>query len=827
MASPTLKFKRGAFADLPTLAVGEPGFTTDRFQLFVGSPEGNQIIGGGNFFNLESTTEGGGIKLFEATNNGNNFIELQAPDSLDANLELTLPRIDGSANQVLQTDGSGVLSFRDVELVVININGGTDIGAPIEDEDIFIVDDGASGTNRKVTASRLATYFVGGNHSGNFSEITVGSAVTINSSGIDAPTGIITAINFVGDFTGDLTGTVLTSSQTNITSVGTLNSLAVTNNITVGGSVDGRDVSGDGLNQDALQELSGVSAGSTNLGTFTGTIITDDKNTKEALQELETSLENLVDGNGGAATVITVSDTSNQDFFLTFVDSNNVTGEQEAVKTNSNIKYNPASSLLTIEDVIVGSALTVTGDITANGNIVGDNNTNITNLNQVTATTFVGNLTGVSTGTTRVDVNDITTESSTFFIGVVNGEGFQQVGQDDNLTFIPNQDLLNVVNLDLTGFLRFDGAGVEVDGITDEDDMSSDSDTKVPTQQSVKAYVDTTVAGVAVTFLLDADSGTPDLFETGSTLTFSGTTNEVNTVVSDNNITIGLPDTVNITTELNVPTVDTGAIRASDGTAAQTISNSTGKVTTSTDHEVQGTFIASGNAQFQGITTIGDASSDTVVFTSRVNSNFIPSTDGINDLGSSSLSWENGYINNISGENINTTGIITANEFKGSDITLTGGGNFGGNVEITGNLSVGGSITNIDVEDLRVVSPVIELGLQRNDDGTLQPPENITTYNSGIAMYYNHVGVSSDNAQIAAMFANVANGNNMRIGFATDVTLGNVGGGQTDTVETVNNWAEIEVKALWINDCAGVSQVITCTGSERFLENISVDGGSF
>ena len=56
MASPTLKFKRGALADLPTLAVGEPGFTTDKYQLYVGSPSGNQLIGGGNFWNLESNT---------------------------------------------------------------------------------------------------------------------------------------------------------------------------------------------------------------------------------------------------------------------------------------------------------------------------------------------------------------------------------------------------------------------------------------------------------------------------------------------------------------------------------------------------------------------------------------------------------------------------------------------------------------------------------------------------------------------------------------------------------------------------------------------------
>ena len=47
-------------------------------------------------------------------------------------------------------------------LADLDIDGGTDIGAAIVDADLFIVDDGAGGTNRKTTASRIKTY-VGGN----------------------------------------------------------------------------------------------------------------------------------------------------------------------------------------------------------------------------------------------------------------------------------------------------------------------------------------------------------------------------------------------------------------------------------------------------------------------------------------------------------------------------------------------------------------------------------------------------------------------------------------------------------------------------------------
>jgi hypothetical protein len=45
-----------------------------------------------------------------------------------------------------------------VALSALEIDGGTDIGANLADADLFIVDDGAGGTNRKLAASRIATY---------------------------------------------------------------------------------------------------------------------------------------------------------------------------------------------------------------------------------------------------------------------------------------------------------------------------------------------------------------------------------------------------------------------------------------------------------------------------------------------------------------------------------------------------------------------------------------------------------------------------------------------------------------------------------------------
>jgi len=73
------------------------------------------------------------------------------------------------ARDTANLTGSGVT------LPLLDIDAGTDIGAALVDADLMIVDDGAGGTNRKATMSRLATYMGG--------KITGGSMVYLASSG--------------------------------------------------------------------------------------------------------------------------------------------------------------------------------------------------------------------------------------------------------------------------------------------------------------------------------------------------------------------------------------------------------------------------------------------------------------------------------------------------------------------------------------------------------------------------------------------------------------------------------------------------------------------
>lgn len=78
--------------------------------------------------------ETGEARFYELSANGQHYIALKAPDELSASFTLVWPVDDGTAGQVLQTDGSGVLSWVDPSAAagqyrefVYTINGSGDV----------------------------------------------------------------------------------------------------------------------------------------------------------------------------------------------------------------------------------------------------------------------------------------------------------------------------------------------------------------------------------------------------------------------------------------------------------------------------------------------------------------------------------------------------------------------------------------------------------------------------------------------------------------------------------------------------------------------------
>lgn len=72
-----------------------------------------------------------------------------------------------------------------IAVVDLDIDGATDIGAAIVDADLFIIDDGAGGANKKVTASRLKTYAQSGLTSDSITDANSNTKIQVEESSDD------------------------------------------------------------------------------------------------------------------------------------------------------------------------------------------------------------------------------------------------------------------------------------------------------------------------------------------------------------------------------------------------------------------------------------------------------------------------------------------------------------------------------------------------------------------------------------------------------------------------------------------------------------------
>jgi hypothetical protein len=100
-----------------------------------------------------------------------------------------------------------------------------------------------------------------------------------------------------------------------------------------------------------------------------------------------------------------------------------------------------------------------------------------------------------------------------------------------------------------------------------------------------------------------------------------------------------------------------------------------------------------GNNTFSNVTNF----SGNVNFSSYIASNVQPYQNNAVNLGSTSLRWANVYSNNVIANN----------------------GSFDGNVTITGDLTVSGNVTTVDVQSIKVGDPLIYLASNNNSTDTL------------------------------------------------------------------------------------------------------------
>ena len=305
-----------------------------------------------------------------------------------------------------------------------------------------------------------------------------------------------------------------------------------------------------------------------------------------------------------------------------------------------------------------------------------------------------------------------------------------------DVTGITTTNLLNVSTAaTITNLTLSTGPGVAVTAILDEDDMVSNRADALATQQSIRAYVDATRTGIALTFDADTGGGTIDLDE--ETFTIEGTTNEIYTIGAGNAVTVGLDTNVTIPNNLVVSgfsslsglTTITGQLGVSGITTTQFL-DVTGVGTVQT---LGVTGVAT--AQFlevTGVSTIATLGVSGVTTTQFLEVTGVSTFQGDVTLGSGVTIFNGDF------ENSNLTGVTTVQTLGVSGVTttqfleVTGVSTLSGYVTAGTGLTVAG--TGITATTLNVTG-VTTLGFTTVTDSLYV--SGIASVGSAITMYGN------------------------------------------------------------------------------------------
>ena len=486
-------------------------------------------------------------------------------------------------------------------------------------------------------------------------------------------------------------GTEFDNIQTAVNSKSNINNPAFTGNITVTGTVDGRDIAADGTKLDTIETSADVTdtANVTAAGAVMDSELTDITAVKALNQGVATTdsptfaavtstgnvtVGGTVDGRDVAAdgtkldTVETnadVTDTTNVTAAGALMDSE-VTNLAQ-VKAFDSADYATAAQGTTADNALPKTGGAMTGAITTNSTFDGrDVATDGTKLDGIEASADVTDTANVTAAGALMD-SELTSEAS---VKALN----QGVATTDSPTF---------AGVTANGTVEFDGlsgtGAVTVTDILDQDDMSSNSATALATQQSIKAYVDSQVGTVDTlaevlangnaTGGTDVAFGDNDkaIFGAGSDLQIyhDGTHSVIedagtgNLILQSNGAQVSLQSS----TELYLTAANNGAVTAYHNGSAKL-------ATTSTGIDVTGT------ATMDGLTVNSGASDLTATF---------QSTDQFADLkltdsgGSSYIRQSNGSLllqadrDNASASSIvqvSVDGTQTARFSSGGDISF-------------------------------------------------------------------------------------------------------------------------------------------------------------
>ena len=574
MASPILQFKRGNYSNLPGLQAGEPALTVDKFDLYVGidsTTGANKLIGSHRYWTRETTTAGSGVNLVEGSNNGSNKVTIKAPASVTSDVTYTMP---GAAvnHGFLKSDASGNLSWDSgagiqagvVPLLAVDIDGAT-ATTTVVDADLLVIDDGANGTNRKVTATTLKDYFLGGGAGANFTAINVSGISTLAQA--DAST---LKVSGISTFTGtvDINGAIDADGGANIAGGLVANSAAISDltsgRVVLAGTSGELEDNGNLTFNGSTLAVTGAATVSTTLG------VTGESTLASATVSDLTDNRIVIAGTGGAL------EDSNK---LTFDGSTLAVTGAATVSTTLGVTGETTLASATVSDltdnrvVIAGTSgsledsgnLTFDGSTLAvTGNLTASNGATITGAETTLSSATVSDLTDnrvVIAGTSGAleDSGNLTFDGSTLGLtGALTASG--TVTTNGAFVANGNVDLGNATSDTITPTGRFDAALVPatdgaidlgtstleykdlyIDGTAHIDTLDVDINATVAGTLGVTG--ETTLASATVSDLTDnrvVIAGTSGALEDSGNLTFDGSTLTVTGAETvTGNVTVG------------------------------------------------------------------------------------------------------------------------------------------------------------------------------------------------------------------------------------------------------------------------------------------------
>jgi membrane-bound inhibitor of C-type lysozyme len=361
-------------------------------------------------------------------------------------------------------------------------------------------------------------------------------------------------------------------------------------------------------------------------------------------------------------------------------------GEDKSIGTsakNAMITLNGDSSIVSVPvEAQFGTSLSVTGGATVAGVLTANGNVNIGNaasdILSITSTItasgesrFTNTLSAdgnvnlgnsATADTVQITANLTASSGAKFNKGVtIDTEGLTVSAGGATVTAggltVSAGETKVGASLSVTGAAGFGaGATIAAGGLT-----VTAGETKVGASLSVTGgatFANTLTANGNV----NIGNAATDILTITSTVTASGEARFTNTLSADGNVNLGnsaTADTVTITANLTASsgakfnkgvTIDTEGLTVSAGGATITaggLTVSAGETKVGASLSVTGAATIGGTLLAAGDVDLGNATSDTISFVGRIDTDIVPSTDSARNLGTPSLRWQNVYTGDL------------------------------------------------------------------------------------------------------------------------------------------------------------------------------------